>query len=116
METNTERQRSLKQNNALHKYLTMVAHELCNGGYSMQDVVKAIPLVELIPNMSLVKEVIWRPIQKTVYDKKSTTELTTAEVNKVYEMVSMFLAKNFEIDLPFPSIEDSENYLSSFEN
>ena|SRR3990167_1766404 len=114
METN-ETRRTLKQNKALHKYFELVAHELCNGGHSMQDVVKVIPLIELIPSRELVKEVIWKPIQKTVFEKKSTTELSTAEINKVYEMVSMFLAKNFEIDLPFPNYEDSKEYLLTLE-
>jgi hypothetical protein len=109
-------QRSNQQNKALHKYCEMVAHELENGGHTMQDVVKKIDMCEIYPTTRTVKEIIFKPIQEAVLGKKSTTELTTNEINKVYEVMSMFLAKEFEISLPFPSIEQTELYLKSYEN
>ena len=82
----------------------------------MQDVVKKIDMCEILPTTRTVKEIIFKPIQEAVLGKKSTTELTTGEVNQVYEVMSMFLAKNFEISLPFPSQELTDNYLQSYEN
>ena len=111
-----EKQRTLKQNSAIHKYLEMVARELQNQSQTMQGVVEKISWTEITPTLKSVKEVLWRPIQETVVGKKSTTELTTAEVNKVYEIISMFLAKEFEISLPFPNIEETDNYLKSLDN
>ena len=107
--------RSLTQNSALHKYCEMVARELENGGHTMQDVVKVITRVEITPTTQNVKEILWREIQKALFGKKSTTELTTAEVSKVYEVMAMFLAREFQISLPFPSEENTEEYLSSYE-
>lgn len=101
-------QRTDQQNKAIHKYLEMVAHELCNQGQTMQDVIKHINKVEITPTKDNLKEIVWREIQKVLFGKKSTTELTTVEVNQVYEVMSMWLAKNFEISLPFPSIEEYE--------
>ena len=100
------KQRTELQNKAIHLYLTWVAHELENQGQTMQNVVKAITKVEITPTMQNVKEMIWREIQKTMFKKESTTFLTKHEVTQVYEVMSMWLSKNFQIDLPFPNDND----------
>ena len=110
-----EIKRTKRQNDALHLYLTLVAHELENGGYTMQDVVKKITTIEIPPTKDTVKSIIWKPIQNVLFEKKSTTELTTGEVNRVYEVMAQFLAQQFQISLPFPSEEDTINYLKSLE-
>jgi len=96
--------------------MEMVARELENGGHTMQNVIQHINRVEITPTKENVKQIIWHEIQKALFGKKSTTELTTDEVNKVYEVMSMFLAREFEISLPFPSEEQTLNYLKSYEN
>ena len=95
----------------MHKYLETVAHELETQGQTMQEVVKKIDFCEITPTKDSVKNVIWRPIQEMVVGKKSTTELTTAEVNKIYEIMSMFLSKQFQISLPFPQDLHFEHFL-----
>lgn len=101
-----EQPRTQNQNSALHLYLTWVAHELQNQGQTMQDVIKKLTFTEITPTMYAVKEIVWRPIQEAVVSKKSTTELTKHEINEVYEIVSMFLSKQFGISLPFPNDND----------
>jgi len=54
--------------------------------------------------MELVKESIWRPIQKAITGKTSTTKLTKDEVDKVYEVYNTVLAR-YGIHVPFPSID-----------
>lgn len=115
-DTTKEQKRTLRQNKSLHQYFELVAHELQNQGQTMQSVVKKLDFCEITPTKDSVKSIIWKPIQEVVVGKALTRELTTAEINKVYEIVSMFLSKQFGIDLPFPSEEDSENYLKSYEN
>ncbi len=100
------KQRTENQNRAIHLYLTWVARELQNQGQTMQQVVKKIDKVEITPTMQNVKEIVWREIQKTMFKKDSTTFLTKHEVTQVYEVMSMWLAKNFNISLPFPNDED----------
>lgn len=114
-DTTKEKQRSISQNSAIHAYLELVAKELVNQGQTMQDVVKVITKVEITPTKENVKEIIWREIQKVMFGKKSTTELTTAEVDKIYQVMSMFLAREFDISIPFPSEEQTKEYLSSYE-
>lgn len=100
------KQRTEQQNKAIHLYLTWVARELQNQGQTMQNVVKAITKVEITPTMQNIKELVWREIQKTMFEKESTTFLTKHEVDEVYRVMSMWLSKNFGIDLPFPNDED----------
>ena len=110
-----ETKRTTTQNKSIHLYLEMVARELANQGQTMKDVVRLMPEVEIPPTKDSLKQIVWKPIQETALGKKSTTELTTAEVNTIYDIISMFLAKNFEISLPFPSQEETDNYLKSLE-
>lgn len=100
------KQRTELQNNALHLYFEMIAKELQNQGQTMQNVVKKFDFCEITPTKQSVKDIIWRPIMETVVSKKSTTELTKHEVTEVYEIVSMFLSKQFGISIPFPNDED----------
>src|SRR5688572_26314644 len=113
--TDNTPKRTDRQNRSIHAYLNMIAHELQNQGQTLQDVVKKVSFAEITPTTQSLKEILWRPIQETVVGKKSTTELSTAEVNQVYEIISMFLSKQFGISLPFPDEKDSENYLQSLE-
>lgn len=53
---------------------------------------------------AFMKEV-WRAIQFTQTGKRSTTELETDEVNRVYETFNRFLADNYGVHCPFPSME-----------
>lgn len=55
--------------------------------------------------MIMVKNFIWRKIQITMFDKESTTELTTKEFTAIYEQISLLMAERFGIDVPLPSLE-----------
>lgn len=107
--------RTIRQNSAIHAYVSMVAHELANQGQTIQGIVKKVDFAEITPTKQSIKEILWRPIQEAVVGKKSTTELNTAEVSKIYEIMSMFLAKQFKISIPFPSQEETQEYLKSLE-
>jgi len=63
--------------------------------------------VEIPWTETAVKEGIWKPIQHALTEKTSTTELTTAEVNQVYEAVEDALASRLSPwePVPFPSEE-----------
>ena len=54
----------------------------------------------------LVKEILWRKVQKKYTGKKSTTELdSTGEITQIHDILNKFLSENFHIHVPFPSIE-----------
>lgn len=99
-----EKQRTLQQNRALHKYFEILAETLNNAGLDMRVVLK--PSVDIPWNKNSIKEYIWRPIQEAQLGKKSTTELKTTEINLVWETINRHLSEKFGVSEAFPSIEE----------
>jgi len=95
--------RSAAQNNAMHLWFTMLAEEFNKKGLDVKATLSET--VEHDWSAQLVKELMWKPIQKSMFDKKSTAQLSTDEVTKVYETINRFIGVKFGIHVPFPSIE-----------
>lgn len=99
------KKRTQRQNRALHVYFQLLADELNDAGLDMREVLK--PGVDINWTLETVKEYLWRPIQMIQLKKKSTTDLTTTEIDKVYDTLNRFLGQKLKIEVPFPSIEDN---------
>ena len=95
-------QRTLQQNRALHLYFQMVADELNEHGLDMRKVLK--PHVDIPWNKDTVKEYLWRPIMKLQLRKKSTIQMTTRDIDAIYDTLNNFIAKQ-GLHVEFPSIE-----------
>lgn len=106
-----ERQRTILQNRALHKMFSMLADELNTAGLEMRVVLK--PEYELWWNKETVKLHLFKPVMCAMYGKGSTTELTTAEVSKVFDQLQRMLGEKFGLEIAFPSVEETEEYISS---
>lgn len=102
-EPKKEKIRTLKQNAALHKFYEHLSETLNVAGLEMSVVLSKRPNVPWTP--STVKELLWRPIQTAQLGKRSTTELTTREIDLVFDTLNRFLATEFHLHEPFPSIE-----------
>ena len=105
METG-EKKRTTQQNRALHKFFTLLAVELNEAGLDQRKVLK--PGVSIPWSGESIKEQVWKPIQKALYEKKSTTELLKKEeIDKIYDVINKHLSESFPgIEVPdFPSIE-----------
>lgn len=96
--------RTAKQNKSLHLYFRLLAEELNEAGLDMKKVLK--PTIDISWNERSVKEYLWRPIQNAQVVKKSTTELSTEEINKIWEVINRHLSEKFGIYVPFPSEEE----------
>ena len=94
--------RTQRQNRAMHKLFREISQQMNEQGLTLQQVLRSD--VETMMTPKLVKEVIWRPVQKAMYGKESTTQLTTDEVDKVFDVINKHLGKH-GIHVPFPSIE-----------
>ncbi len=93
--------RSENQNRALHLYFEHLAHELNSAGYNIQKLLSHA--VELDWDKDTVKELLWRPIQVALINKKSTTNLDkVSEIDLVWEHINRFLSEK-GIHVPFPS-------------
>lgn len=98
-----EKQRTIRQNKALHLYFTHLAQELNDAGLDMRKTLK--PGVEIPWSAKTIKEYIWRPIMKAQLGKESTTEMTTKDIDRVFDTITRHLADEFGLQVDFPSIQ-----------
>ena len=98
-----KKQRTGKQNAAMHVYFKELATILNDSGLDMKKVLK--PSVDIPWTEESVKEHLWKPIQEAALHKESTTELETHEVDKVYDILNRHLGEKFGVFCDFPSIE-----------
>lgn len=97
--------RTLAQNRAFHLYFTMVAVQLNNSGLYINKLIKEEKYkADIDWSGNLVKEQLWKPIQNAILDKKSTTQLEKAEVDRVYNTLNRYLSR-MGISVPFPNRE-----------
>lgn len=103
-----KRKRTEAQNNALHLYFEMIAEALNREGFDVRIVLQVIAEkgVDMMWSKELVKELLWRKVQKKYLGKHSTTELdSVGEITEIYDMLNKFLSEHFFIATPFPSLE-----------
>jgi len=106
--------RTLKQNNSLHKFFEILSTELNTKGLDARIVLKPTYSIWWTPEM--IKRDLWKPMQKAMFNKESTTELSTAEVSKVYEQIAHVIGEKFGVEIDFPSEQQTEEYISSFKD
>ena len=102
-EERKERQRTLKQNAALHLMFTHLADELNQTGWDMRKTLK--PAVEIPWTPQTIKQYLFKPIMQAQLQKQSTTELTTVEIDKVVDTLTRHLGQNTGVTVEFPSVE-----------
>lgn len=100
--TIAESKRTDQQRKAIEVYCRLLAEALDNAGYTITISIGGHS-ADVSPSQSSVKENIWRVFQMALLDKKSTTNLSTDEVSKVYKEVSGRMAMRFGVNVPFPS-------------
>ena len=95
------KQRSPQQRKALEVYCDMLATSLNNAGYSFNDnTIIRLPVQFTQEN---VKETIFKGAMRGLYpDKDSTTELSTTEIQSVYENLNLYTAEHWAISVPWP--------------
>jgi hypothetical protein len=92
------RPRTSTQNRALHKYFEEVADVLNESGITQDVFFKDI---EVDYTKETIKH-LWRCISKKKFGKESTADLTTTELQEVYEEMNRHVSK-FGFHIPFPS-------------
>jgi hypothetical protein len=98
-----EKPRTLKQNGALHLLFSQLADELNNAGLDMRKTLK--PTIDIPWSGDSIKEYLWRPIMKAQVGKESTTELSTKDIDQVFDTINRHLGEKFGLTINFPSIE-----------
>ena len=91
--------RTKKQNRCLHSYLGQMAKKLNKAGYDFKQVVK-LPVSFTTSNM---KEYMFKPVMTKTYPEiKSTTELTTKQMQDVYEGFNAAMADRLGVSGSWP--------------
>ena len=101
--------RSDQQNRALHLWFQLLADELNLAGLDLKLALKELP-VDVPATKNNIKEALWRPIQKTMVSTASTKELTTGQIDAIWEVINRHFG-NLGFEVPrFPSIEELLEY------
>lgn len=106
-----EETRTIQQNKALHKYFQQIADSLNESGYDVKTVLnKMREGVEIAWTKEMVKEILWREIQKIMYSKQSTTELSKhQEIERIHEVLQRFLGERLHMEYTDFPHEEKEN-------
>lgn len=94
-----DKQRTLAQNSALHLLFQMISDDLNNHGLYVSNVIKA----DAPWNKDRVKELIWKSTQEKMTNKKSTTSLTSNEIDDIFMVIQKALT-DLGLEIQFPSI------------
>lgn len=106
MEDQLIKKRTITQNSALHLYFQQLADALTSAGLDMRVVLK--PDIDIRWTKESVKEYLWKPVMETMFGNKSTTEMTTTDIDAIFEIITKHLGEKFGEFvgyLPFPSVE-----------
>ena len=105
--------RTEQQQKAIEVYCRELAEALNDAGYEMKAFFKAASSKVDIPwTQESVKEILWKNVQKpaTISEdfpegKKSTTQLETMEVDRVYSILDRHISSSVGVHVEFPSEE-----------
>jgi len=95
--------RTITQNSAIHKYFELLAEALNDAGYDVRTTLKED--FKIAWGKETVKELLWKPIQNVYVGEKSTTKLTTKDIDKIYDIININIGEKTGVFVPFPSIE-----------
>ena len=102
-----EKTRTESQNKALHLYFTQLAEMLNDAGLDMRKVLR--PSISIPWSGETIKEYLWKPVMEFQLQKSSTTEMTTKDIDEVYDTINRHIGEKFGITLEFPSMESLIN-------
>ncbi len=94
--------RSTLQNSALHLFFTILANQLNENGidFIFENVIYGKIEMKFTPE--IVKNFIWRPIQKTLFNIDSTTKINTLQINEILDVITLHFG-NSGIPISFPN-------------
>ena len=99
-----EEQITTKQMDSLHLWFRQIANALNDAGWDAKKTLKAE--VEIPWTEHMVKSLLWKSVQRIMVEKESTKELTTKDVNKIYEVVDRHLSSKTGVHVEFPKDEE----------
>jgi len=97
--------RTVTQNRAIHLWCNMLANAMNNQNMVIQDVIRLNTKWDMLK----VKEMIFKPVVKSLYTKDSTTKLNKDEFELIIDIIIIALSYKGVENIPdFPSRESLE--------
>lgn len=100
-----KQERTSQQNRSLHLYFTQLADELNAHGVDQKLFCEKLQGWS-VPITADFLKLIWKIKQGKMYGTHSTTELTTKQIDEVYDTVNLFTSQMFGVSCAFPSTEE----------
>ena len=82
----------------------MLADALNGAGLDMRKVLK--PSVDIPWTKDSIKELMFKPIAKAMFNVDSTTELDTKQISEVYEVMNRHTQEKLEVGIMWPHEEE----------
>lgn len=95
--------RTLPQNRSLHLYCTMLADALNDSGQDMRKTLK--PEIDIPWTMENIKNLMFKPIIKAMFDVDSTKDLDSKQISEAYEVLNRHTAEKLGISVIWPHQE-----------
>lgn len=92
------------QQKSIHKLFGQISAHCVAVGLDQKSIVNALDAYQCPTSPQFVKET-WRAMQVAITGKTSTTDLTRAEVDQVYDVFNKFWSELTGEHFAFPSIE-----------
>ena len=96
--------RTTKQNSALHLFFTIITNQLNEMGLEYNYIGLKGQVIGTRYTTHIVKEFLWRPIQKTMFDIHSTKDINTIQINDIIDVLSKWFGEK-GVYIEFPNIE-----------
>lgn len=104
IDINNSDKRTLQQNRALWLWFTQISNKLNKDSFVIQDVIK----LNTKWSSEKIKELIFKPVIKSLYNKESSTKLNKDEFELIIDTIIRYMAMK-GIEIPdFPNREDLE--------
>jgi len=107
--------RTQTQNRALHLWFCLKADQCRDAGITAQMALRETIELEMTPDMM---KVIWKEVQKALFNKKSTTELNKSdgEFEEISEHLNRFFAEKFNLEgISFPFAPETQEDLKELQ-
>ncbi len=82
----------------------MLAEKLNDSGQDMRKTLK--PEIDIPWSMETIKELMFKPIIKAMFNVDSTTELDTKQISEAYEVLNRHTAQKLGVSVEWPHNED----------
>jgi len=107
-----KRTRSGQQNKALHLFYSQLAESLTDLGYEFNYVGITGEIIAIPYSKDIIKEFVWRPIQKTMFNIESTTKINTVQINQILDVLAVHYS---EVGIPINFPCEYDYYLKQLE-